>query len=88
MFSSRVQQVHTTYRNNSLMSSMFFQDIKSRDSLISKPARQKIDNGFKTKPNQNQNMKFMFESDPSNDAISKSIKTLIERRATVIFIIY
>ena len=70
------------------MSSMFFQDIKNRDSLIRELARHKIDNAFKAKPNQNQNVKFMFESNPSHNAISKSTKTLIERRAAIIFIIY
>lgn len=88
LFSSKVLQVHTAYRKHSLMSSMFFQEIKNRDSLIRELARHKIDNAFKAKPNQNQNVKSMFESNPSHNAISKSTKTLIERRAAIIFIIY
>ena len=62
------------------MSSMFFQDIKNRDSLIRELARHKIDNAFKAKPNQNQNVKSMFESNPSHNAISKSTKNKLPHK--------
>lgn len=36
---------------------------------------------FKAKPNQNQNVKPMLKKDSSNNAVSKSMKTLIKRKA-------
>ena len=52
-----------------------FHEVRSRYSLIKELARQKtVNNAFKVKPNHNQNEKPMFESDSSNNTVSKSIK--------------
>lgn len=67
----------TAPSKNSLTASMFYQKRKSRDSLTNEFARQKtkIDNAF------NQNEKSMFESDSSNNTVSKSMKTPINEEA-------
>ena len=77
MVSSRVWQVDKVHDKNRLTASMSFREMKSSDSLVKELATQKtkIDNAFKKKPNQNQNGKPLFESDPSNNIVFNSMKT-------------
>ena len=72
-FSPRVLQVDTAHSKIILIVSMFFHEMKSRDSLIKELAIQKakIDIAFKAKLDQNQNVELLFESGLSNNAISQ-----------------
>ena len=68
------------------MFSMFFHEIKSRDSLMKELAIQKtkIDIAYKTKPDQNKNVKPKFGVGSSNIVISQSMETSIKRKARFI----